>query len=193
MKSVPELGEDASGLVGASAAHDLERLVERELPRVERLLVRMLGPRSDLEDLVQTVFLEVCRALPRYRGDSTLSTFVGGITVHVAQRAMRPLAFFRFRAPLAEDFASPGPSPEHDTRRARTMKHMRRALERIAPKKRIAFCLWALEGMEPAQIAELTGASLSATRSRIFYAQKELRRLAERDPVLCEALLEEEP
>jgi RNA polymerase sigma-70 factor (ECF subfamily) len=193
MKSLPELGDDARGLVQACDALELERLVQRELPRVERLLVRMLGQRGDLQDLVQTVFLEVCRALPRYRGESTLSTFVGGITVHVAQRAMRPRALFRLRAPLGDELPSPSPSPEHGARRERTMQHMRRALERIAPKKRIPFCLWALEGMEPAEIATLTGASLSATRSRIFYAQKELRALAERDPVLCEALLGEAP
>jgi DNA-directed RNA polymerase specialized sigma24 family protein len=38
------------------------------------------------------------------------------------------------------------------------------------------------------EIATLTEASLSATRSRIFYAQRELREMAERDPTLREAL-----
>jgi DNA-directed RNA polymerase specialized sigma24 family protein len=33
--------------------------------------------------------------------------------------------------------------------------------------------LWVLEGLEPQETATLTEASLSATRSRIFYAQKE--------------------
>jgi DNA-directed RNA polymerase specialized sigma24 family protein len=61
-------------------------------------------------------------------------------------------------------------------------------LMRLRAPKREAFVLWALEGMEPEQVAEVTGASLSATRSRIFYAQKELRQMADRDPYLKDLL-----
>ncbi len=64
-------------------------LVRAELPRVERLLGRMLGPRSDLEDLVQTVFVEACRSFAHYRGEGTPGAFVGGIAAERAhQRAI---------------------------------------------------------------------------------------------------------
>ena len=62
------------------------------------------------------------------------------------------------------------------------------ALDGLSDNHRIAFSLWAFEGTDPATIAELTGATLSATRSRIFYAQKYLRQAAERDPWLSEWL-----
>jgi RNA polymerase sigma-70 factor (ECF subfamily) len=163
----------------------LDRIVKNELPRVERLLVRILGPRHDLEDLVQIVFLETCRALPGFRGESTISTFVGGITVRVARRAMRPSAWWRRRAPMPEHEPA-GDTPPAD-RRAIAQEQLRRtraALEKIAPKKRIAFLLWALEGMSFEEIAAMTDTSVSATRSRIFYAQKELKKRAESDPYL---------
>src|SRR6185436_12549426 len=64
----------------AGDASALESVVRQQLPRVERLLRRLLGHRADMDDLVQTVFLEMCRALPGFRGDSSFSTFVGGIT-----------------------------------------------------------------------------------------------------------------
>jgi RNA polymerase sigma-70 factor (ECF subfamily) len=165
----------------------LERMAREELPRVGRLLGSMLGPRTDMEDLVQTVFLEACRAMPRFRGESTVSTFVGGIAVRVAKRAMRPSAWVRLRA-------SAGPEPEANSDPERSavgaaqLRRVHRALESIAPKKRIAFLLWALEGMDVPAIAELTEASVPATKSRIFHAQRELRRIATRDPALRELL-----
>lgn len=171
----------------------LDELARRELPRVEGLLGKMLGPRRDLEDLVQIVFVELMRALPRFRGDSKLSTFVGGITVQVARRALRPSAWDRRKSAL------PDVEPEHDTSPVDEIAHRRaqlaalhRALDGLSEDHRIALLLWALEGMEPSAIAELTSATVSATRSRIWWAQKHLRRAAAGDPLLRELIGEEE-
>ena len=165
----------------------LDRLARQEAPRVAKLLVRMLGPRADLEDLVQIVFLEACKALPRYRGEGAISSFVGGITVRVARRAMRPSAWFRRRVHVEVEPVADG-DPERGAEQAEQLRRVHRALGKLAPRKRIAFLLWALEGMDVPAIAELTGASTSATKSRIFYAQKELKRMAARDPLLCSLL-----
>jgi RNA polymerase sigma-70 factor (ECF subfamily) len=164
----------------------LEELAARELPRVERLLVRLLGRRPDLEDCVQTVFLEACRALPGFRGESTLSTFIAGITVRIARRAMRPTAWLLRRTQMEEEPEDVRPGPEDQAYRAEQLRRTRRALERIAPKKRVAFLLWAVEGLPPEEIAKVTGSSPSAVRSQIFYAQKELRARAAHDPYLKE-------
>jgi RNA polymerase sigma-70 factor (ECF subfamily) len=166
----------------------LNRLVRAEIPRVERLLLRILGPRNDLPDLVQTVFLELCRALPTFRGESTFSTFVGGITVHVARRTMRPNLWLVRRSPMPSEAATGASDPERSTELTERVRRSQRVLEKLSPDKRIAFALWAFEGMDMQSIADVTGASLSATRSRVFYAQKELRAHAAKDPYLRELL-----
>jgi RNA polymerase sigma-70 factor, ECF subfamily len=176
-------------LVAQARAGDpaaLESLARQQLPRVERLLRRLLGRRNDLDDLVQTVFLEMCRALPGFRGESSISTFIGGITVRVARRAMRPSAWWRLRGAMPADVATAAPTPDHNVTAGEQLRRVHRALERISPEKRVAFLLWALEGMDVQTIAETTGASISATRSRIFYAQKELKAQAAHDPYLRE-------
>lgn len=174
----------------AGEAAALEEIARAELPRVERLLCRLLGRRADLEDLVQTVFLEMCRALPGFRGESALSTFVGGITVRVARRAMRPSAWDRFRGPEPEVGPVSSDEPDRNAVASEQLRRVHSVLDGISPNKRVAFCLWAFEGEDVATIAKTMGASVSATRSRIFYAQKELKAKAASDPYLRE-LVEE--
>lgn len=166
----------------------LEHIARQELPRVERLLYRLLGRRSDMEDLVQIVFLEMCRALPSFRGDSAISTFVGGITVRVARRAMRPTAWERFRAPEPEEPPASTDQPDNNAIAQEQLRRVRAALENISPKKRIAFALWAFDGQDVPAIASQMGASVPATRSRIYYAQKELKAAAASDPYLRDLL-----
>jgi RNA polymerase sigma-70 factor (ECF subfamily) len=170
----------------AGDPRELEAIARRELPRVQRLLRRLLGPRADMEDLVQNVFVEMCRALPTFRGESTVSTFVGGITVQIARRAMRPTAWVRFRSPMPEQ---PPAGPDRTDDHAVALEQLRRvdlALGKISPDKRIAFVLWAIDGKDVDTIAKMVGASVPATRSRIHYAQRELKALAVGDPYLSD-------
>lgn len=186
-----QLTVDVESQVDAARRGDraaLEAIAREQLPRVERTLIKLLGPRDDLDDLVQNVFVELCRALPRFRGDSQLSSFVGGITVRVARRAMRPSAWFRRRVHVELEAVAPDVGIERRTDAQEGLRRVRAALEGVAPKKRIAFLLWALDGKTPDEIAELTNASVSATRSRIFYARKELAKRAAQDPVLRELI-----
>ncbi len=162
----------------------LRAVAERELPRVERLLGRILGPRRDLEDLVQNVFLELCRALPGFRGQSKLSTFIGGITVRVARRALRPTAYEKHRGAMPLELVSAGDGPERSAIASERLGRLHAALDRVGPKKRIAFTLWALEGMTPTEIAALTDVKVPTVRSRIYHARRELMA----DPAVREIL-----
>jgi RNA polymerase sigma-70 factor (ECF subfamily) len=177
-------GDDwvARAVAGEPAAQ--QRLIRQQWSLVEGMLARMLGPRGDLEDLVQTVFIETVRALPRFRGDSKLSTFVGGITVRVAMRAMRARGRAPRMVPLPAELGSAEPGPERRAAAGQQLQQVRAMLERLSEVKRVAFLLWALEGMPVEEIAQLMDASVPATRSRIFHAQKELRARAAKDPEL---------
>ena len=184
----PDIGAEAELIARARCgdAESLNQIARKEMPRVERFLIKLLGPRDDLDDLVQTVFVEFCRALPRFRGESKLSTFIGGITVRVAKRTMRPSAWVRRKVESSIEPVSLRPSPDIAAFEAEQLRRVRVLLDKVAKPKRIAFLLWALEGLSTREVAETMGASLSATRSRIFYAQKELKRRASKDPYLQE-------
>ncbi len=62
-----------------------ETLVREHQSLVFRTLHRLTGPGAHVEDLAQEVFLRLYRALPEFRGDAMLSTYLYRITVNVAQ------------------------------------------------------------------------------------------------------------
>src|SRR5579875_280347 len=62
-----------------------EALVREHQSMVFRTLTRMTGSGAHVEDLAQEVFLRLYRALPEFRGDSALTTYLYRIVVNVAQ------------------------------------------------------------------------------------------------------------
>src|ERR1051325_7625067 len=83
------------------AAHD--ELYHRFRRQVAGNLYRVLGDRSDLDDLVQEVFVIAFRGLERFRGDARLSTWLYRLCVNVAvgplrTRHRRPARDSRHRA-----------------------------------------------------------------------------------------------
>ncbi|HEY5382309.1 MAG TPA: sigma-70 family RNA polymerase sigma factor [Acidobacteriaceae bacterium] len=62
-----------------------EALVREHQGLVFRTLTRLTGSGAQVEDLAQEVFLRLYRALPEFRGDSAMSTYLYRIVVNVAQ------------------------------------------------------------------------------------------------------------
>jgi RNA polymerase sigma-70 factor (ECF subfamily) len=168
------------------AGESLERILGSQRTRIEWMLRKHLGARQDIDDLVQTVYLELLRALPRFRGESSLSTFIGGIALMVVRRARRGTTWDARKTPLeVETEEARAPNPEQAAIAQKQVRRVERALDRISAVKREAY-LMHLDGMTPQEIAKETRSSLAATRSRIFYARKELGVRARKDDALRE-------
>jgi RNA polymerase sigma-70 factor (ECF subfamily) len=68
-----------------TSPEQFEALVREHQKLVFRTLTRLTGLGAQVEDLAQEVFLRLYRALPHFRGDSTISTYLYRIVVNVAQ------------------------------------------------------------------------------------------------------------
>ena len=176
-------------------AQAIEELFRAHAAQVERVLGRLVGPVADLEDLTQTVFLEAISALSRFRGEASFKTWLLSIAAHVGQHYLRA-GRVRRHIPLemVPEEAVRG-DVQHDRildeRKLATELHQ--LLDQISPKKRIALLLYVVEGHSIEEVAALMGASQTATRSRVFFARRELRKLLQSDKRLSEhveALLE---
>jgi RNA polymerase sigma-70 factor, ECF subfamily len=155
-------------------------VVDRHGRAVKGTLVRLLGPRRDLDDLVQQVFLELVVALPRFREESSLATFVTAIAANVARHAIR-------RRTLREDGRDLRVSTEDPEARASARERLARTfrlLSRLAPDKRIAFVLCVVEGRDVREVALVLGAEPATLRARVASARRDLERMLEtiRDP-----------
>ena len=173
----------------ARRAADGDRGAQRELfhaqkTSVHHTLFRILGSNRDLEDLVQDAFLEIFRALPSFRGDSTLTRWCQTIATRTAY-----LAISR-RKPQAIDLALVEETlpADADTRRLVQVRQAARrlyaALERIDSKQRIAFALAVIDGRSLAEVAQLTESTVVATKTRVWRARRDLMKRAAKDSVL---------
>ena len=165
------------------AAHD--EFYHRFRRQVAGNLYRVLGDRTDLDDLVQEVFVIAFRGLERFRGDARLSTWIYRICVNVALGRIRT----RKRRPAAIgladlDAAATDPSlterpetPAQSLQRRQDQERVYRALEVIAPKKRIVLYLHEIEGLDLKEIAYLVDSNPVTVRTRLFYARKEFYRV----------------
>jgi RNA polymerase sigma-70 factor (ECF subfamily) len=191
-----ELAADDPCLAGCRTGRPeaVETLFRTYGGMVEGVIGRLVGPTPDFEDLVQTTFLEAMGNLSRFRGEAKLSTWLCGIAVHVAHHHLRA-GKVRRHVPLelvTDDHVSPPPALVDqgaadqgiDGRRLATRLHA--ALDRISPKKRIALLLYVMEDRSVEEIAALMRASQTATRSRMFFARRELRKLIRADVELRE-------
>jgi RNA polymerase sigma factor (sigma-70 family) len=86
----------ADALLRAARSGDPDafmRLLAPERPRLESLAGRLLDDSGDVADVLQEVYLSAYRALPRYRGDSRIGTWLYRITynacLHHASRRSR--------------------------------------------------------------------------------------------------------
>jgi RNA polymerase sigma-70 factor (ECF subfamily) len=151
---------------------------------VHHTLFRILGSNRELEDLVQDAFFEIFRALPSFRGDSTLKRWCQTIATRVAY-----LAISRKRPP-AVDLALVEESlpSDVDTRREAHIREAARrlytAMERLDAKLRIAFALATIDGLSMAEVAALTESSIVAVKTRVWRARKDLMKRAAKDDVL---------
>lgn len=185
--------EQDLALARRAAAGD--RVAQRELfiaqrTSVHHTLFRILGANRELEDLVQDAFFEIFRALPSFRGDSTLKSWCQTIATRTAY-----LAISR-RKPPAIDLALveellPG---DHDTNRHAQVREAARrlyaALDRLDPKQRIAFALATIDGRSMQEVAQLTESSIVAVKTRVWRARKDLMKRARKDAVLAAYLAE---
>lgn len=158
-------------------------LFRRHADDVYRRLTRLVGPDPEREDLVQEVFVAAFRGLDRFRGESSFSTWLYRVVVHVAYGHLRR----RRRKPLDLDVAleriplDPALSPEVIAARQQQLARAMRFLDRLKPDKRIAFVLRTVEGMSLQEIAVIVEAKPAAVGQRVKHAQRELAAMIERD------------
>ena len=173
---------------GAGETSAFRELYEHYRADVARLVYRMLGPRSDMEDVIQEVFVQVYKSLRDFRGQSKFSTWLHRVTVNVVlmyRRAAKSRPVFADEPAADSSVRSADIAPDEDAERRERVRAFGRLLDRLADKKRIVFVLHELEGIAPGEIAKIVGAPVLTVRTRLFYARRELEAMLADEPALA--------
>ncbi len=161
----------------------LRELIERYQGPVYTMAYRMLGNAADADDIAQRAFIRVWLAAPSYEPEARFSTWLFTIVRNLVFNEMRR----RQRKPAssleaaAEQGFCAGGSPEQAPDAHLELKDLEtvveRALTRLNPQARMAVQLRRFEDMGYEDIAEVLGISVSATKSLLFRARRDLREM----------------
>ncbi len=166
----------------------LQAVFRAHAPYLERLLVRVIGPGAEIEDVLQSTYMGAIAAFPRFRGEAQVRTWLARIAIRTAHERLRRAEHRRRgELPSFEQVADESEQVlrgEHGIDTRRQLERLYHHLDALGPKKRVAFVLHVFDGHPLEDVAALMDASVPATKSRVFWARRELLRRAARDPLL---------
>jgi RNA polymerase sigma-70 factor (ECF subfamily) len=177
--------DSAPAAAGASRdrAPDAGTLYRTHVRQVARWAGRLAGPTLDVEDIVHEVFAIAHQRLPSFRGDSSVSTWLFGITDRVVRHRRRRARWRRWLSGSADDSAghlpAAGPDPLRLVERSETARAVYRVLDRLPERDRQALILFELEELNAEEVGGLLGIRAANARLRLHRARARFLRLYE--------------
>ena len=178
--SAPDEEDWALLLDGARAgrARDELRLVTLVTPLIERILLRTIGPRPEVEDLSQEVLIRVFERLDLVREASALRGFVASVAVFVARESIRARRRRKWLFFLPPEELPEIPLPGFEPAAREALRAFYATLDRLPTDERIALCLRHVEQMEILEICAATGWSSSTVKRRLNAGETRFLKLA---------------
>ena len=188
----------AAVLKGDTAS--FEPLVQKYSPRVFAAARRYARRDSEVEDIVQEVWLKSFQKLGSFRGEAPFEHWLMRLTVRTCfdflrgHKRNRETAFSELTEPeedwLNRVVTQPGEALESA---AAARQLVQRVLEQLSPPARLVITLLEIEERSVKEIAQLTGWSVPLVKVRAFRARAEMKkclaRLAQRQVYVTAAPL----
>ena len=172
-------GPDDRDLAARHRAGDpaaFEEIVARHKRVVYLTARRMLPSHADADEAAQVAFVRAWRALERFRGESSLRTWLVRIVLNVA-KTMRASNRPTEELPDADLVADPAEGSEQRLRRARSRRRVREAVAQLPPRQREVVTLKVFSEMTHREVADVMELSEGAVKAHLHQATSNLRRL----------------
>lgn len=161
--------------------HLYAEIVRRYQQIVANLAYKIAGDSIDIEEAVQQVFVELYGALPRFRNESKLGTYIYRITSNVANKMLHSSFRYQFRKDdVMFDTPAEDRNIEQQIVRQDQIRQVQQAIGRLKPEQRTALVLHTYDELSYQQIAEVMQVSLAKVESLIFRAKKNLLKMIKR-------------
>lgn len=168
-------------------AASFEPLVEKYSPRIFATARRYARRESEVEDLVQTIWLKAFEKLKSFRREAPFEHWLMRLAVRTcydglrAHRRNRETTFSELSQPeedWLDRFVSQPDAASEDAEAARQL--VARVLEQLSPPARLVITLQEIEQRSVKEISELTGWSVPLVKVRAFRARAEMRKVLSR-------------
>jgi RNA polymerase sigma-70 factor (ECF subfamily) len=161
-----------------------EPLIVKYQPRIFAMARRYARRESEVEDIVQEVFIKAFQKLGGFRGEAPFDHWLMRLAVRTcydflrAHQRNRETSFTELSQPetdwLDKFVADPGGGAEH-AEAARQL--IQRILARLSPSARLVVTLLEIEERTVKEIAQITGWSVPLVKVRAFRARAEMRKI----------------
>lgn len=166
---LPALRLVPTGTTGEVLLDDVYR---RYCRYVAAVALRLDGRQTEVDDVVQEVFVEAARGIRGLRDPEAVKGWLATITVRVVRQRLRRRRMRRLFGLDADidyvDLVDPSASPVDRL----LVRAVYRILDEMAVEDRIAFTLHLMEGEKLEDVARLCGCSCSTAKRRIARAQQ---------------------
>lgn len=158
-----------------------ETLIKQYERLVAHMVYRLIDHTEDRNDLCQDIFIKVYQALPRFRFDCKLSTWIAKIAYRTALNTLE-----KKRAVLYTDATGgaaldtlPGalPGPEMTMEHLDLQAQLETVMGQMDEKYRTPLTLYHLEHMSYTEIGEIMGLPEGTVKSHLFRARKQLKEM----------------
>lgn len=182
--TTPRVQPDEEDLIARAQDGDSEAFGElawRYRDTVFTLAVRLVGPNL-AGDVTQEALIRAWRAMPRFRGDAALATWLHRITVNTAwtmrKRAARHEAQ-QLDETVYEHAVDRSAGPEKAGEMIEVRADLRTAIEQLSPGQRAVLVLRDVYGWTHAEVARELGITHTTAKVRLHRARKRVRTLME--------------
>ncbi len=170
-----------------------EELVVKYERKIYNLIYRQIGDAEDAADLTQDVFVRAFGAFGRFRGDARVYTWLCQIALNACKNKFRqrdrqkPHLGPSLDEPISDDdtesrlreVADYSAEPSRELDRKELRRAVERAIETLPPDYKGVILLRDVQGLAYSEIAEATGLTLEAVKTRLHRARLMLRRKLE--------------
>lgn len=203
--SVPSTGPAAAGVAGSRGEALLDsalvrrfqagdeaafgEIIARHRGKMLAIALSVLRNRADAEEVAQDTFIRAYRSLARFRGESSLATWLHLIALNLSRN--RYWYFFRRhrhdtcsldfalgdegRAEIADLITSEDPDPAREAANGEFLAHVAMCMGRLSARQREILSLRNLSEHSYTEISRKLGIGMGTVKSRIARARKSLR------------------
>jgi RNA polymerase sigma-70 factor (ECF subfamily) len=152
-------------------------IYDRYSGRIYNFAFRFVKNAEAAEDATQEVFVKMLKHANQFHGDAKLSTWLYSITANWCRDYLRKAD----NKPKDSDdvlvtLPSSTDSPERTLEQRENEQLVRRALATLTPEQREAILLSRYQGLSYAEIAQISGCSEGAVKTRVFRAMETLKK-----------------